>query len=110
MSSNALAKAQDELARYKARVSNAREKANRGAKVMQRDAVAVVAAYGYGSLKKDRQRSNQQMPSVLGLDPEVTAVIALYAVGHFADGDLGEFAHDAALGIACGAAMKKASE
>ena len=110
MSSSALVKAQEELARFKSRSANARERAARSAKVMQRDAVAVVAAYGYGAIKKDRQRANQQMPTVFGLDPEVTAVIGLYAVGHFADGDIAEFAHDAALGIACGAAMKKASE
>lgn len=110
MSSNALQRAQDELARLKSRTSAARERASRSAKVMQRDAVAVVAAYGYGALKKDRQRTNQQMPTVLGLDPEVTAVVVLYGIGHFADGEIAEFAHDAALGIACGAAMKKASE
>lgn len=110
MSSTALVKAQEELARLKSRTASARERANASAKTLQRDGVAVVAAYLYGALKKDRQRTNQQMPTVAGLDPELTAVIALYAAGHFMDGAIGEAAHDAALGVACGAAMKKASE
>ena len=110
MSSSALVKAQDEIARLKSRTASARERANKSAKTLQRDGVAVLAAYGFGALKKDRTRTNTPMPTVMGLDPEIAAVGALYIVGHFADGAMGEFAHDAALGIACGAAMQKAQQ
>ena len=61
MSSSALVKAQEELARFKSRSANARERAARSAKVMQRDAVAVVAAYGYGALKKDRWHGDDKI-------------------------------------------------
>lgn len=110
MSSKALVKVQEELARVKSRSASMRERAAEGAKTMQRDGVSVLAAFAYGALKKDRTRNNTTMPTIMGLDPEVTAVVALYAIGHFTSGTLGEIAHDAALGIACGAAMKKASE
>lgn len=110
MASTALVKAQEELAKVKARMSGARERANRSSKMIQRDATAVGGAYAYGSIKKDRQRAGQTMPTLFGLDPEVTAVGVLYAVGHFADGELGELAHDIALGVACGKAFVKAQE
>lgn len=108
MASTALVKAQQEIANLKTRASGVRERATASAKQMQRDATAVVSAYAFGAYKRDRMRAGQPMVAVLGLDTETTIVGGLYLLSHFGSGTIAEVAHDAALGIACGAAFTKA--
>lgn len=107
MSSTALVKAREEIDRMKARTAGARARAEASAKTLQRDATTLVGAAAFGAFKRDRMRAGQALPTVLGLDGETTAVVALYLVGHFASGMIGEVAHDAAVGIAAGAIYQK---
>lgn len=107
--STGIEKYKEELVRVKASARSVKERANASAKAMQRDGVSAVAAYAYGAWRKSRRTANQQMPTFFDLDPELAATLVLYAAGMTLDGEAGELAHDAALGIACGYAMQKAS-
>lgn len=110
MAETALEKTKGELEKMKERARAVRARAEKSAKTVQRDATSVAAAYLYGSMKKERRRTNTAMPTVGGLEPEVAATLVLYAGSHFADGMLAEVAHDAAVGVACGYAFTKSQE
>jgi hypothetical protein len=99
----------EEIVKLKAKSAGVRAKANAAAKGMQRDAVSAASAYAYGAWKKSRRNASQAMPTFFELDPELAATLTLYAAGMALDGEAGELCHDAALGIACGYAMAKAS-
>jgi hypothetical protein len=109
MSTNSIEKYKEEVVALKAKASSVRKSANAQAKAMQRDGIAAAAAYAYGAWSKSRRTANQAMPTFFDLDPELAATLVLYAGGMVLDGEAGEVAHDAALGIVCGYAMKKAS-
>jgi hypothetical protein len=106
---SSIEKYKEEINKLRAKSAGVRARANAAAKGMQRDAVAAAAAYGYGAWSKSRRTANQTLPTFFDLDPELAAVLVLYVGGMTLDGEAGELAHDAALGIACGYAMKKAS-
>ena len=107
--SSGIEKYKEELVKLRARSAGIKQRANAAAKGMQRDAVSAASAYAYGAWSKSRRTANQAMPTFFDLDPELAATLALYAAGMALDGEAGELCHDAALGIACGYAMKKAS-
>ena len=107
MASTSIEKLEAEIIALKARTAGVRSKANEKAKGMQRDAVSLIAAYGFGAYKRSRADANQQPFSILGLDPEASAVILLYGGGMVIDGEAGEWAHDAAIGIGCSYAGRK---
>lgn len=94
----------------RSRAAGVRERAAQSAKTMQRDATSIVSAYAFGAYKRDRMRAGQPMVSVLGLDTETSVVAGLYILSHFGTGMVAEVAHDAAVGIACGAAFTKAQQ
>jgi hypothetical protein len=108
MASTALARATEEIAKLRARTTAIRARAERATGIMQRDAVTVAGAYAFGAWSRHAASTSTELPSIGGIGPEATAVAALYAVSHFADGKIAELAHDVAVGIACGAAMKRA--
>ena len=107
--SNGLARIETKLQAAESKLQSVRRSANVKAKAVQRDATAMAAAYVYGAWSKDRRANSQALPTFFGLDPEVAATLVLYAGGMALDGEAAELAHDAALGIACGYARKKAS-
>ncbi len=107
MASKALVRAQEEIAKLRSRTASIRAKAERGGKTLQRDAVSVAGAYAFGAYKKSRTDAGQALPTVFGMDANLTVVAALWLASQFTEGSTAEISHDLALGIACGSAMAK---
>lgn len=104
MAESTLTRYREEIDSLKRRTAAVREKANRAAAVVQRDATTVAAAAAYGALRK-----NGTIPAtVLGMDSDVAVIGTLYLAGHMAGGAAGDAAHDAAVGIAAAIAYTKA--
>ena len=108
MSTAALDRAQEKIQRLEARASGLKDRADEAARRIRRDMVSVGGAYAYGAWTKTYRQRHEAVPTVLGLDPELAVVAALYLAGEFLDGEAAEMAHDVAIGVACGSAMQKA--
>lgn len=95
MSSAALTRREEEIASLRSRLSGIRRAAENESRSLQGKAVKAVSAFAWGAYQADRQRQNQAVPTVLGLDAEIAWGVGLYAAAKLTDGRAGELMEDA---------------
>lgn len=102
VSTTALEKARDELDTIRSRMRAQRSRAEEESRQVLGLAAEGAAAYGLGAWEKERARTNEALPTVMGLPPKLVIGAAAYTAGRYMGGDAGlalESAGRAALAV-----------